>query len=465
MSKAASFTHSLVRALSPLEKTYIKKQFKKNELHLAILLDDLYKTAPCSNKAFKKKYAEKRYAKNLTQNKNYLRRKIIDVLIKYQEKNIPEVEKRHQLNIISVLIQKGFLKKTKQLINTLLEKALQYEEFTTCYDLTVTLCNIYSNNVSFSLSAKEIKKYASDRRFYLDQLNKLEKLASLNDIHLTTMPEKEKIQALTAQLKALNLEGEDLPEDYPYTAKRIFYFTKSQLSKLKKQDDQGVFYLSKLIELYQSYPQLIEKDYTIFLIDCINYLNNILYNSNYKLFFIEHKKIMNEIAKLEHSSHLVDNSRLYVLQYLFPQFAYNNSGQIEEALAFTTAYLQFLEDHQKELSTQYFEASIIQISIALLYDEQFEKILDLTEPHVKSKIYSHQYTIRILQILCHHYLNNQLLIEHLFNSFIHYLKTVDQKDKIKGIHQLKKYIENKSLTKMKDQILEDFVWIQWQLLE
>ncbi len=464
MSKAENFTHSLVKALSLLEKTYIKKQFKKNELHLATLLDDLYKTELCSNKAFKAKYAHKGYAKNLTQNKNYLRRKIIDVLVKYQEKNIPEIEKRHYLNIISVLIQKGFFKKTKELINDLLVKANKYEEYTTCYDLATLLRKIYTNNVFFSLSKDEIKKNAADRRFYLDQLNKLEELASINDIHFTPMPDKEKIEAFSQQLKALHLEVEELPENYPYAAKRMFYFTKSQLAKLQGQHEQGIFYLSKLLALYQNYPQFIEKDYTIFLIDCINYLNSILYNSNYTLFFEEHQKIMQELSKLKSSSHLIDDSRLYVVQYLFPQFAYNNSGQLDKALKFTVAYHQFLKDHQTELSTQYLEASIIQIAIALLYNKQYEEMLDVIEPHLKSKIYAHQYTLRILQILSHHYLNNHLLIEHLFSSFLHYLKTVNQKEKTKGILQFKKSLEQQTVAQMKNAVVEDFVWIQWAFL-
>jgi len=110
-SHSKSFVHSLVRSLTKLEKAHIKRRIKKNEQHLLQLLEDLYKTEVCSNRHFVKKNSAKSYTKNLTQNKNYLRQKIISGLVQYNLKHSAEIEKRNLLNIITVLIEKGFLMK------------------------------------------------------------------------------------------------------------------------------------------------------------------------------------------------------------------------------------------------------------------------------------------------------------------------------------------------------------------
>lgn len=464
MAKEENFTHRLVKTLSSAERSYIKKQVKKNELHFAELLDDLYKTDVCNDRDFKKKFGSKNYVKNLSQNKNYLRFKIIDALVQHQRKHVPEIENRHQLDIIDILVERGFLKKTKQLVDDLLFKCKKYEDFLTAYHLAVKARRILSNNITSSLRTEDIKRYATERRYCLEQLGKVEQLASLNDIHITAMQKDEKIKAITNQLKILNLEMEILPEEYPYTAKRIFYYTKSELAKLKNEKQQRIFFLKKLVQLYKQYPHFIERDYTKYLVDCINYLNSLIKNTDYDSFFKEHFKIMEQLKKLQHTAYVAENSRVYVLQYLFPQNVFSNSGSFEDALKFADTYLTFLKTNEKKLSTQFIEASIIQISIAFLYNQNYEKTLDLIDTHHKSKNYKHQYTFRVIQIICHYYLKNDFLLDHLFNSFIHYLKTNIKKEAIAGIYQFKKHVRLKLLHNMKDDIIEDFTWIKFNFL-
>jgi len=465
MGRVESFTHHLVKTLSASEKSYIKKQVKGNKLHLVELLDDLYKTEVCSNKEFAKQFRSRKYAKNLTQNKNYLRRKIIDTLVIYQCNRSPEINKRHQLNTIDVLIEKGFFDKTKPLIDGLLNECKKYEAFTTGYDLAVKARRIHNNNISSSLSKEIIKHYADERRFFLDQLSKVEQMATLNDIHITQITESEKIKAITKQLKLLNLEVEVLPDDYPYNAKRIFYYTKSELAKLKNEQEKRIFYLGKLVQLYENYPQFIERGYTHYLVDCINYLNSLINNLEYDRFSNEHKKIMTQLEVLEKANHVSENSRLYVLKYLFPQNAFNDSGDFGGALTFAQSYLLFLKKKKRKLTKRFAEVSSIQIALAFLYNEIYDNALDIIEPHLKSKNYINQYAIRVIQIICHYYLKNEFLMDHLFSSFIHYLKTNDKKEAITGVNRFKKYILRNELHKIKNDVLEDFTWVKWEFLK
>lgn len=465
MARVENFTHYLVKSLSSSEKSFIKKQIKGNEVHLISLLDDLYKTKICSNKEFRKLFNTKKYAKNLTQNKNYLRQKIINALILYKCGRIPKITKRQQLNVIDVLVEKGFLKKTIQLIDELLNECKKYEAFTIGYDLAVRARRIHSNNITFSLKTTDIKRYANERRYCLEQLTKIEQLANLNDIHLMAMEVDEKIKAITTQLKILNLEIEELPADYPYTAKRIFYYTKSELAKYKNEQEKRIFYLAKLVKLYNQYPHFIEREYTKYLVDSINYLNSLIVALDFKCFFVEHAEIIKQVKTLQNTAYVAENSRVYVLQFLFPQNALSNSGNFIAALKFANSYWSFLNTNKTKLSIQFVEASIIQISIAYLYNKNYTKPLDIIEPHIKSKNYQHQYNFRLIQLVSHYYLKNDFLMEHLFNSFVHFLKANDKKDAAKGIYILKKYIYNKMLIAMKNTDLEDFVWIKFHLLK
>jgi len=466
VSKTRNFVHNLVKTLTPVEKAFIKRQIKNNEVHLLQLLEDLYKTEVCDNKYFIKKYKTRNYTKNFTQNKNYLKQKIINGLVQYGIKYSTEIEKRNLLNIISVLIEKGFFRKAKDLIDDILALAKKYEDYTTCYDLSIIIRKIYSSNISYSLPYKEIYKYAENRRFYLKQLNRFETLAGLNDIHLSTINDNKKIEALSAYLKENEFYfNDELPEDYPFDAKRIFYFTKSELARLKKDVKTRNLYIRKNFELLQNYPHFIEKDIFSYLVDSINYLNSFLSTSDYNSFFEEHQKIINQISQLKKAVPSKDSYRLHILRYLFPQNAYNNSEKFNEALSFAEEYQHFIKKNEKDLSEHFIATSITQIAIAYLYNQKFEKVLDIIEPYAKTKIYTHQYTFRLLQILAHYFLKNDMLMPYLFNSFTHYLKTAEKKAQIKGILTLKKAITKHTLKTIKNDAFENFFYLRWDLLK
>jgi len=465
MSNSKNFVHNLVKALTPLEKAYIKRQIKKNEVHLLQLLEDLYKTEICDNKEFIKKYSTKNYTKNFTQNKNYLRQKIINGLVKYGIKHSAEIEKRNLLNIITILIEKGFLKKAKEMIDRILSISLKYEDYTTCYDLSIIIRNIYGDNIAYSLSPEEMNDYAVSRRFYLKQLNRFETIAGLNDIHFLSINEKEKINNITSYLKKTKLYHlEALPEDYPYNAKRIFYYTKSELARLGKDAKTRNLYIAKIFKLLQNYPHFIEKDFSGYLVDSINYLNGFLSMGSYDSFFSEHQKIVDQIEQFKKTDRSKDRYLLNILQYLFPQNAYNNSEKYKNALSFVEEYQNFIESNKKDLSEHFIATSITQIAIAYLYNQKFDIALDVIEPYVKIKIYTHQYTFRLLQILCHYFMKNDMLMPYLFNSFSHYLKTVEKKEQNKGIQALKKALSQKKLATINDHTFENFFYLRWPLL-
>jgi len=465
VNNSRNFVHNLIKTLTPLEKAYIKRQIKNNEVHLLQLLEDLYKTEVCDNKHFVKKFKTRKYTKNLTQNKNYLKQKIINGLVKYGIKQSSEIEKRNHINIITILIEKGFLKKAKEMIDDILLISNKYEDYTTCYDLLIIIRNMYSSNIAYSLSPEEINEYAESRRYYLKQLNRFETIAGLNDIHFSPIAEKEKINAITTYLKKNKLYNlEALPEDYPYNAKRIFYYTKSELARLRKDVKTRNLYIAKIFKLLQNYPHFIEKDFSSYLVDSVNYLNSFLSTSSYDSFFVEHQKIINQIQQFKRTDSSKDRHILHILHYLFPQNAYNNSEKFKNSLIFAADYQNFIENNKNDLSEHFIATSITQIAIAYLYNQKFETALDVIEPYAKIKIYTHQYTFRLLQIFCHYFLKNDMLMPYLFNSFNHYLKTVEKKEQTKGIQALKKALSFKKLETIDGHTFENFFYLRWQLL-
>jgi len=465
MSISKNFVHNFVKSLTPLEKAYVKRQIKNNEVHLLQLLEDLYKTEVCENKQFIKKYKTRKYTKNLTQNKNYLRQKIIDSLVLYGVKNSAEIKKRNLLNIITILVEKGFFKKAKDLIDEVLLIANKYEDYTTCYELSAIVRKIFSSKVSHTISSEEYNVHIKARKFYLKQLNRSETIAGLSDIHLSSISDDEKFEAIIAYLKQINLyHKKTLPDEYPYDAKRIFYYTKSELARFKKEVKNRNLYIRKIFELFQNYPHFIEKNFSTYLVDSINYLNSFLSTSKYNTFFTEHQKIMSQVLQLKKRDNLKDRYWLHILQYLFPQNAYNNSKKIEDAFSFAKTYQNFIEANQKDLSEHFLATSITQIAIACIYNKQFEKALDTIEPYAKTKIYTHQYTFRLLQILAHYFLKNEMLMPYLFNSFIHYLKTSEKKAQTKGIFALKKATSSFNIKKINNDLFENFLYLRWEIL-
>ncbi len=465
MNNSKNFVHNLVRSLTSLEKSYVKRKIKNNEVHLLQLLEDLYKTDVCDNKELQKKFKGRKYINNLTQNKNYLRQKVMDSLIQYSIRHSAEIEKRNTLNTITILIEKGFLKKAKDLIDNTLLIANKYEDYTTCYELSVIIRKLYSSNVSNTITSEEFNTYIEKRKYYLKQLNRSESIASLSDIHLSSIPNKEKIEMITAYLKEINFfHQKALPQDYPYDAKRIFFFTKSELARFENDTTSRNFYIQKIFELFKQYPHFIENHFSVYLVDSINYLNSFLSTGNYQSFFQEHQKIMKQIGQYKNKDVSKESYWLHILQFLFPQNAYNNSEQFEKALSFAKEYQHFINVNKKDLSEHFIATSVTQIALAYLYNQQFEKVLDVIEPYVKIKIYAHQYTFRILEILSHYCLKNDMLMEYLFNSFMYYLKSTKKKSQTKGILTLKKAISTKNLKPIHNSTFESFFYLSWETI-
>jgi len=431
-----SQTFDLIKTLEPTEKAYIKKQFSANEKNLKLLFDDLNKTKLYNKNLFKKKYKHRSYFTHLSQNKTYLRKKIIDALVHYNGKNIPKINRRNQLNTISILIHKGLLKQAVKLIEQGLEENEKLEHFLQCYELCSLLTNLSVNNVTYTLTSEILSSFKKRRRFYIRQLSLIEKYAEFADIHYSKISNQQKIDALQQKFNEMDLiNAEDLPDDYPFYTKRMFYFSKNEQARLQNNSRSTIHFLKKNIDLYFEYPYFLKKDYTPFLTDSVNFLDNLQSNNLFDQFFDEYKKITDMIEKST--------------KYFFFQIACTNSKQYQKAFVFSKEYRQFLED-QKNLSDRFIAASKVAIAVASLNVQRFEEAIDTINLIQSTKLYQYQYELRLIQIIAHYRLGNDLVLDSLFTSFIYYLKKQEKSDQTKAIRKLKKCIETQNFNGLKD---------------
>jgi len=412
-----SLTFDLIETLEPTEKAYIKKQFSANEKNLKQLFDDLNKTEIYNKDRFKVKHKSKAYINHLSQNKTYLRKKIIDALTHYNTKSIPQIYQRNELNTINILIHKGLPNQAVKLIEQGLQKNEHIERYIHCYELCSLITNLTVDNVSYALPKETLNTFKQKRRFYIQQLSLTEKFAEFSDIHYAQITDQQKVAALKEKFIELELdEVDDLPEDYPFFTKRMFFYTKNKIAELQNDSQSTLHLLEKCVNLYFEYPHFLQMNYAPFLTDSLNFLNSLNANFLFDLFFDTHKKIVNKIEEINSKVKNDFNTSYHVIKYYFYQQAITNSKQYEKSHTFSIAYLKFIND-QKNLSNKFLAASRIVIAVAHLNVERFEKAIDIINPTQSTKFYQYQYELRLIQILGHFKLKNDLILDSLFDSF------------------------------------------------
>lgn len=336
----------------------------------------------------------------------------------------------------------------------------------TCFSLLKILLSNVNNKVHFGLTNEEWQYYRSSGNFYLMQLNRISKFRQLNEIFYSTLNDEAKLHAYRTKLKELDvLDKNDLPEEYPFVSKRIFYFSKAQIAKLSEESKEYVFFFKKIVDLYFFKNIPIQKKFSSFLLDSINFLGSLLETKNFDVFFKEHSKITGLIDEVKKSVHCSDDSLFYIIEYLFIQTAYNYSKHFEKSVQFANDYEIFLKKNEKKLASKFTARYTVGIASAYLYNKEYDKAITKIEPALNSKDYYSQYIGRILYIVSHYTLRNSFLLDSLFESFFYYLKTVDKKDQITNIRKLKKHVANKTVHLLKNEDFKDFVYIHWDLFK
>jgi len=460
------FVFDLIKTLNSSEKAYIKKHIGFSGKHPLPLLIDLDKFKVYEKDAFIKKNKNKPYIKNLSQNQKYLGEKILEFLTNYRSGKVYEIEIHNKINKIIILIERKFYKKAKERIDKCLEISLEREDYLTCYRLVCILITEVNNKVYFDLSKKDIKSYKTSRDFYLLQLNRIETFSKIGDIWNNIDNPEEKIVHYKNQFEKLGLSNkDDVPGEYPFKCKRIFYFNRAEFERLRDKTDDFILFNKKIINLYELYKTALKFNFSSFLLDSINFLNNLLEVLDFDTFFTEHQKISELINSSERELYGKDSSLIHVIEYLFPLAANNYGRYFEKSIEFSKVYLSFLEEKKSKLAAQFVSRSLIEISCSHLYIRDSDQTLTFLEKALTHQDYHTQYLGRILSILSHYSLKNEFLLDSLFQSFIYYLNKVKRKDQIKNIRKLKKHVTYKTVHQLKNEDFESFVDIHWDLFE
>jgi len=461
-----SFTFDLIKTLSSSEKAYVKQQIGSSGKHLLQLFIDLSKCKKYNKDAFIKNNKGESYIINLSQNQTYLRKKIIEALINYRAKSVYEIDMHNLINEILILIEKAFYKEAKTILDRGLKKAEYVEDYISCYNLCTIIFDGIYNNVYISLSEEEIKNYDNKRLFYLSQINKIENFRKLRYIYSEKVDVKIKLNKYKDKFINLGVSDKNiLPKDYPFVAKRMFYFSKAQISILEMDTTGYIQFIEKIIQIYKEQNQFIKQFFAEFLGDSVNFLNCLIEIEDFPRFFEEHKIITDFISVNEKKFFCNDKSLIYVIKYYFLLTAYNNAKHHQKSVQFVDEYKTFINENKSKLSVHFIARSSVEIALTHLYNQQYEQTITLLEPAIGSKDYYSQYVGRILKILAHYTLKDEFLLDSLFQSFFHYLKTVDKKDQIPNIRILKKHAKNNTLHQLKNEDFEDFVYIHWDLFE
>lgn len=443
--KKADKIHKLVKSLTGTEKRYFKiftsKHIIGEKNHYATLFDIIEEQKEFDNKKIKDAFIKKTKSKNYTEIKYYTYKMILKSLSEYHHKSSVSAQLKEFLHQAEILVNKELFEEAAQILSTAKKLAIKNEQLSQLHQILVseldlltnypTHVNVYhkSNKILSDLNEllnkqKNINQYKS----ILIKINHLIVTKGLNSIDTLMLKECNQIMQ---QLKKLDLKKLDLN-----TEKRLVLSSLTNLNILLKNWDDAYHYSRKRIELLGD-----ANTDTIKLF--ISYLGRhiLICSVLNKIDEINKTVLKIEAFHKKHSSEITLKQEAVIFSYTFRI----NIALIEKATSdkkienILYDIDSNLKKYEKVLAN-YYKIGICTEVVATLFKkgkytlalDWVNKSLEMTDKKSKSDYI--QLTIRMLNIIIHFELKNDILLESILRSTYLFLK------KGKALTDFEKYV-------------------------
>jgi len=451
MSNVAYQIYELLNTMDPTEKSYVKKTFSSNEKNMSQLFDDLNKCAQFNKKIFLRRYKTRPYMKYLSQNCNYLLKRITKSLIDYNTENLTEINIMARLSSISLLVKKGMFSACVQKIDKEIELADTHQYYDYGYKLIKLKERFYKIYMMKEFSYARHLALAKKKKFYVHQLQLIDELELLNvAMHCEDLTNSNKIELAQSKFKELKLTDKESITQLPLVAKRAFNYTSYKVSQLKGKSQLA--YLKQSLIDYNEQP-LLKPIYFENYVHCIaNYLIGLIIEKNYTLFFIEHEKYLIELKNYPKWKTMKTSPFYHIIKYYLYIVACVQSKNANRAVNKAKKYLVIIKRDCQKLMDYFVYDALSNIALTFFNVGRIDETLNAIDQLKTHKNTEAQYFYRVVQILCHYKLDNVMLVHSLLNALGTYLRKNNKPSLLKDFLKLKKCLLSNnchSLSKLK----------------
>jgi len=411
----------LVKSLSTAEKRYFKVVANKKGdasnkyilLFDAIDAQDKFDDLALMKKVYNDEEIKSRKYSEL---KGYLFDVILKTLQSYDERSSVFNRISNLMSNVDVLFKRGHMQLCKDELRKAKKLALQYEEFTTLYEILKWEKWIAHAMIDVDFLQSELGRIADEEEKYLEQLNLLSKYRNLFlELYL-----KIKSGGKLEDVKHV-VENKLIKKDTftSYRSHVICYRVKALLAYMGRDEVLFYQYSKELIEIMESKPHFLKFEVSEYISALHNYCVACNSKRNYDEMYEANERI-NNIVPLN----MDDRIKIY-RQYKQIYFSWSiRTGAFAEAKAdleehfkkISTFKTKIFDDHQFYFQYAYIYFGCGDYDTALFHLNNWLNLPNtIDNPNL-------QMLSRVFNLILHYELGNTILLESLIKSTYRFLK-------------------------------------------
>lgn len=443
--KKADKIFRLIQALSGTEKRYFKifstKHIIGEKNHYATLFDIIEKQKEFDDRLARKEFVSISKSTNYTEFKYYTYKMILKSLAEYHSKGSVAAELRDYLQQVEILINKDLFDEASQILGAAKKLAVKNEEFLYLGQILSSELDLLSKSVTDNNKLNKSNEILAELDNLFNQqldLNQYERkrlwvnhLIVDKGIHHTDRTMQAECKSMIQQLRKINLNKQT-----SNNKKRLILSSLVNLNLLLKNWEQAFRYSSERVKVIEENIKANSKYYLPYLgrhIEISARLKKLKEaNDAIKKIDVFYKKDKN---KLSLKQEMVIFNKTFIFRILSIENA-TSDKEIEEIISdLNKNLIRF-----KEIQPDYLRRAICtEIVVALFKKKKYNFALDWINKAIeikekKSEENYIQFQLRMLNIIVHFELKNDILMESILRSTYHFLK------KAKKLGAFEKYI-------------------------
>jgi hypothetical protein len=415
---------SLIKRLSPAEKRFFKLWTQKeskadNYLKLFDAIDKLPDNLPYDEKQLKKTLKGKAIGKNLPDEKNYLREKIMKSLRVYHAEKNTQGQLHAQLQDIRLLHDKGLIHSCQKMIEKGLEIAREREYLDILlqllkYKRTLTRSNWHKDTNLNTLS--EIKKEESIVITQLqDESDTVDTL--LRVIHLSRLTTKNKQELLRLKTQVNQIKK---LVNRTFTAQIKTRQAQMVMCEIEHKVVESATIQIEIAEMWEIHDWRIKEHQLEYMTMLRNTLSGLLTAEMYE-------QVPPFLQKLEDLDVSDERSRYHkFIIYIMSKLSYLlNSGRHKHAYEFLPEVRAGIERYNDRLIFIDRVFLLHFVCLTLFNYQQYDEVIAATEEihdwlNTHVEFYSLYLNIKIIEFLSHYELGNEIILKHYIRNTVRF---------------------------------------------
>ena len=418
----------LIKSLNQTEKRYFKVYASKSGAGDNVyirLFDAIENQEKYDEKALRQKFANEAFVRQLHVAKNYLYKVILKSLASYHSKTSVNAQVLEMLRVVEVLDEKGFYKQGEKILKRAKELCIEYEKYLLLAQFCEWECKIISRKSELGKMQAVINEEQRSLDAMRQMLDYKKKAFSVYDkvVALGVARDQSEMSLFKNEMKAaiLNKDDRALSNEARYYKYSAFSLFASATGDRKKHYE----YTRKILDIFEK-SDALRNEYPYHYISSINNLCNALFYLDRNEEVVKLVKKMRDFCN-EFGVNKWEDAYFtgLLLSYDIEITAYMNTGQFHKINDLIAPVDELLKNHGAKAKKSHVLDLVYDISYGLFILKDYNRSLDWLLKIINDRHLPMRYDIycasRILHLLLHFELGNELLLRNIIRPTMKYL--------------------------------------------